>query len=94
MKELFHRYLEGTRLYYDILSSKGTFYYTVEMLRGVAISCECRGNAEFKKHCKHMTSAEIAERELLQNCQNSVNSVKTERALPPLNGNRAFSLLR
>lgn len=95
MKQPFMRYLEGSRLYYDVLCSKGTFYYTVEMLGQVAISCECRGNAKFKKHCEHMKTAEQAERAF----QNSVeipnaNVVKEERALPPLNGNREFSLLK
>lgn len=93
-KAPFIRYLEGSRLYYDVLCSKGTFYYTVEMLGNVAISCECRAG-EFKKPCNHKRTAEAAERDF----QNSVKIenahwVKEKRESLRLNGDRAFSLLR
>lgn len=93
-KTPFTRYLEGTRLFYDVLSSKGMYYYTVEMLGQVAISCECRAG-QFQQSCKHKKTAEKAEREF----QNSlvkpvINPVEVERVLPPLNGTREFSLLK
>jgi len=90
----FIRSTEGFRVLYDILSSKGTFYYTVELLGEIAISCECPAG-QHGKACKHREKAEQEETnfQTLQKC-NDANLVKAERALPPLNGNRAFSLLR
>lgn len=93
-KASYQRYLEGSRLYYDVLCSKGTFYYTVEMLGQVAISCECRAS-QFGQQCKHKKTAEKAEREFRNSVEIlSANAVKEKEVLPPLNGNREFSLLR
>jgi hypothetical protein len=88
------RSTEGSRVLYDVLSSKGTYYYTVELLGGIAISCECP-HWKYKKACQHAEKAEAEEANFqqLQYC-NNVNLVENERVLPPLNGNRAFSLLR
>lgn len=94
-KAPYQRYLEGSRLYYDVLCSKQTYYYTVELLGDVAISCECRGNAEFKRHCKHMTSAEKAERDFQELAKiETANWVKEKRESLRLNGSREFHLLR
>jgi hypothetical protein len=88
-KEPYKRYVEGSRVFYDVLASKGTFYYTVEMLGCVALSCECTGNAEFKRHCKHMTIAEKAEQSVILPTAEEQEAVRGA-----LNGDRGFSLLR
>ena len=90
----FIRHTEGSRVLYDILSSKRTYYYTVELLGGIAISCECPAG-QHGKACKHREKAEAEETnfQTLQKC-NGEHPVEAERVLPPLNGNRAFSLLR
>lgn len=93
-RQPFIRNVEGSRVLYDVLSSKGTYYYTVELLGGIAISCECPAG-QHGKACKHREKAE-AEEANFQTLQkrNDANSVENERVLPPLNGNRAFSLLK
>jgi hypothetical protein len=58
----YHRNVTSGKLSYDVLASKGKFYYTVEMLGGHAISCDCK-SGEFNKHCKHRDTAEQAEAE-------------------------------
>ena len=99
-KAPFKRYTEGYKVLYDVLSSKRTFYYTVEMLGLTAISCECDGNAKYKKHCGHMRTAEQAETEFQQNSVelpkhfDGDNSVEERYAQCVLNGNKEFSLLK
>lgn len=92
-KPPYKRNAEGSRLYYDVLASSGTFYYTVEMLGSVAISCECTGNAEFRRHCKHMTTAEKAEQAFKQSA-NVPTQEPAEEIKGTLNGVKGFSLLR
>ena len=86
------RYTEGPRVFYDVLCSKGTYYYTVEMLGATALSCECRGNAEFKRRCKHMIASEKAESKYQKNSAEIPNEEDEVRG--DLNGERAFSMLR
>lgn len=65
------RYETVSGLDYEILSSKKTHYYTVSLLSGVAVDCECRyvpdkkrgGMLHLKTRCKHMEQAEQAEAE-------------------------------
>ncbi len=58
----YHRNVTVGQVSYDVLSSKGRYYYTVEMLGGHAISCDCKSGA-FNKRCKHKDTAEKAEAE-------------------------------
>lgn len=93
------RNLEGSRVSYDVLSSKRTFYYTVSLLGLTALSCECDRFVKGHAHCRHMTTAETAEAEFRQSAEipNPKRLEETgaeKRATAPLNGNRPFSILR
>lgn len=96
MKPSYIRNIEGSRIYYDVLSSKRSFYYTVEMLGLLAVSCDCPGHVKGRKHCKHMDTAEVAECEF-QQTQHKASEIpvtdEVKRHQAPLNGTRAFSLL-
>jgi hypothetical protein len=92
-REPFKRSTEGSRVLYDVLASSDTYYYTVEMLGPVAMSCECRGNAEFKRHCKHMGTAEKAEQAYSQSAK-IPSPEQEEPEKGQLNGDRSFSMLR
>jgi len=58
----YHRNVTVGQISYDVLASSGRYYYTVEMLGGHAISCDCR-SGEFNKRCRHRDTAEKAEAE-------------------------------
>ncbi len=58
----YHRNNTGGQVSYDVLASCGRYYYTVEMLGGHAISCDCK-SGEFNKRCRHRDTAEKAEAE-------------------------------
>lgn len=93
----FMRNVEGSRTYYDVRSSKRTFYYTVDMLGLLAVSCDCDHHVKGHKHCRHQDTAERAEQEFQKTQQHSLESPVTDalkRSEAPLNGSRAFSLLR
>lgn len=102
MLKPYQRNLEGSRVSYDVLSSKRTFYYTVQMLGLTALSCECDRFVKGHAHCSHMTTAETAEAEFQQSAQLPTVSISTDpkeidadkRATAPLNGNKPFSMLR
>jgi len=93
-RPVFIRSTEGSRVLYDILSSKGTYYYTVELLGGIAISCECPAG-QHGKACKHREKAEQEETnfQILLKAEGE-HLVEAERALPPFHSSRGFSLLR
>lgn len=63
------RYETLSDIEYEILSSKRTHYYTVSLLSGVAVDCECRyvpdkkrgGTLHLKTRCTHMQQAEQEE---------------------------------
>jgi hypothetical protein len=96
-RELFIRNVEGSRVLYDVLSSSKTFYYTVEMLGLVAISCECDHYVKGHKHCKHQTTAEKAEQEFQQSKNQVPRAEMTDsekRLASSLQGTRGFSLTR
>ncbi len=96
-RPLFIRNVEGSRVYYDVLSSKRSFYYTVDMLDLLATGCDCDNHVKGHKHCNHMTDAESAEAAFQQTQHNLSElpvSDEVKRHEAPLNGTRAFSLLR
>ncbi len=96
-REPFIRNTEGSRVLYDVLSSKKTFYYTVEMLGLIAISCDCDHYVKGHKHCKHQTTAEKAEQEFQNENQPIPRSNLPEsekRLTSSLQGTRGFSMLR
>lgn len=96
-KPLFKRNQEGARLYYDVLSSKKTFYYEVEMLGTTAMSCECRAG-HYGVECKHRKTAEKAELEFQASQRKlaTLNQKTLEDKIlaTSLNGDRSFSLLK
>lgn len=84
---------EAGQVSYEVRSSKGAFYYTVTLLSGHAITCQCEGNAKFHRQCKHMKIAEQAEREY-QEKQKRSPSQEDFHMTAQLNGDRGFSLLK
>ena len=94
-KKLFIRNQEGARLFYDVLSSSGNYYYEVEMLEGNAVSCQCKNFHLGKHFCKHMRTAEEAEK-AFQAEQGEILVFPPEHPFlnAPLNGTAGFSLLR
>ncbi len=96
-REPFIRNVEGSRVLYDVLSSSKKFYYTVEMLGLVAISCDCDHYVKGHKHCKHMTGAEREEatfQEANKQIPRSELLESEKRLTSSLQGTRGFSLTR
>lgn len=89
----YHRYETLAGVEYEILNSKRTAYYTVPLLNGKATGCECK-HVQFAPSCHHQTDAEEYER-LYQNDRCPVaETIQEKRLNAPLNGSRAFSLMR
>jgi hypothetical protein len=87
-----HESVQGVE--YEMLSSNGRTYYTVRLFGGKAISCECEG-AKYRSTCKHQEQAEVEEMKYANAQPVPVKSQEEEkRANAPLNGSRAFSLMR
>lgn len=61
-KPAFQRYETTLGATYEILNSTGKHYYTVEMMGGYAVGCECKAG-QFGKRCGHKKTAEKAEQE-------------------------------
>ncbi len=65
----FRRYETIAGIEYEVLSSKKTCYYTVQLLAGVALDCQCRHIVDkrrgetihLKARCRHMVLAEQEE---------------------------------
>jgi hypothetical protein len=85
----YRRYPQASGLVeYEILSSKKKCWYSVILLSGLSISCECQ-SWHFNHSCKHGTFAEQKEREL----NPPVQPTKVEMAQLN-NRNAGFNLLR
>ena len=78
---------------YEVLSSKRTHWYTVHLLQGVAIDCECDHFIKGHKKCGHMDDAEKAERQF-QRDQQATKPVPSRAELAPLNGDRSFRMMK
>ena len=93
----FKRHQEGLRLYYDMLSSKGTHYYEVEMLGAEAVSCECRAGG-YGALCKHRREAEQAEIEYQRVQREKVTTLRStpedRRQHAPFHNAFEFSLMK
>lgn len=92
MNKPFIRNQEGAALFYDVLASSKRYYYLVEMLGADAVSCECSHFVLGHKTCKHMTTAEEAEKQFQKTQQGGPPPAPFLHA--PLNGNQGFSLLK
>lgn len=91
----FCRNVEGGRVSYDVLSSKKTFYYTVNMLGEVAIDCECDRFVKGHAHCKHQIAAETEEKRIQSvELPTEKKEEKDIRSTASLHNARAFSFLR
>ncbi len=96
-REPFIRNTEGSRVLYDVLSSSKKFYYTVELLGLVAISCDCNHFLKGHAHCKHQITAEKAEEEFQEANKQIPRSELPDtmkRLTSSLQGTRGFSLTR
>lgn len=64
--EPFRRNNDSGLISYDVLSSKKTHYYSVAMLHGVAISCDCKNGQIGNRNqtCQHKRTAEREEARL------------------------------
>jgi hypothetical protein len=74
---------------YEILSSNNISYYTVPMLNGKAMGCECR-HAKFNPSCRHQTIAEKQEA-IYQRAHKAPSLMET---VPLHSAVNSFNLLR
>jgi hypothetical protein len=89
----FQRYETLAGVEYEILSSNGKTYYTVPLINGKGAGCECK-HVQFKPTCSHQDEAEKQEK-LYQTAQHPQEKHERDWHVDaPLNGNKAFSLLR
>lgn len=89
----YRRYETLAGVEYEMLNSKGTAYYTVPLLNGKATGCECK-HVQYAPSCRHQHDAEEYERLYQKEKSPKVETVQEKRLNAPLNGSRAFSLMR
>lgn len=82
-----------TGVEYEMLSSDGKHYYTVPLIAGKAAGCECK-HAEMYPSCPHQREAERLEKAYQAEHKPQLTKEEERREYAPLNGNKAFSLMK